>query len=139
MTAAGISSTLTGDALITALNGATSGFKNFGQAVAASNVSQNLDVEFADLKALMTGFDMDGVAVEGQTGTLSLGQALQKLGMSETEADTAATQATTQATVEINSSTSTTSTTTTTSKSKGKSKSKKKNTTATTTPTGEGV
>jgi hypothetical protein len=134
--AAGISSSLAGDDLITALNGATEGFKNFGQLIAAANVSNNHDVEFAELKVLMTGVDINGDPVtttSGEAATkLSLGQALKQLGVED--ADVTATQATTQANAEISGSTSTTST-----KSKGKSKTKKKNTVSTTTPTGGSV
>lgn len=68
------------------LNGATSGFKNFGQVNAAVNtVLHNPTVEFADLKALMTGLDMKGEPVVGQTTTYSLGQAKQKLGIADGE------------------------------------------------------
>lgn len=66
------------------LNGATSGFKNFGQVNAAANtVLNNPTVRFADLKALMTGLDMKGQPVPGQTATYSLGQAKQRLGISD--------------------------------------------------------
>ena len=68
------------------LNAATSGFKNFGQVNAAANtVLNNPTVEFADLKALMTGLDMKGQPVPGQTTTLSLGQAKQRLGIADGE------------------------------------------------------
>lgn len=66
------------------LNAATSGFKNFGQVNAAANtVLNHPSVKFADLKALMTGLDMKGQPVPGQTGTFSLGQAKQRLGISD--------------------------------------------------------
>jgi hypothetical protein len=66
------------------LNGATSGFKNFGQVNAATNtVLHNPTVTFADLKALMTGLDMKGQPVPGQTTTYSLGQAKQRLGIAD--------------------------------------------------------
>jgi hypothetical protein len=66
------------------LNGATSGFKNFGQVNAATNtVLHNPTVKFADLKALMTGLDMKGQPVPGQTTTYSLGQAKQRLGIAD--------------------------------------------------------
>jgi hypothetical protein len=66
------------------LNDVTSGFKNFGQVNAAVNtVLHNPTVEFADLKALMTGLDINGDPVAGQTTTLSLGQAKQKLGIAD--------------------------------------------------------
>jgi hypothetical protein len=58
---------------ITDMNAATAGFKNYGQFVAAVNATQNQGVNFARLKALMTGINLDGTP----TGrpTLSLGQA----------------------------------------------------------------
>jgi hypothetical protein len=66
------------------LNDVTSGFKNFGQVNAAVNtVLHNPTVEFADLKALMTGLDINGDPVVGQTTTYSLGQAKQKLGIAD--------------------------------------------------------
>jgi hypothetical protein len=66
------------------INGATSGFKNFGQLNAAVNtVLHNPTVQFADLKALMTGQDMKGQPIPGQTTTYSLGQAKQRLGISD--------------------------------------------------------
>jgi|SoiMethySBSTD1v2_1073268.scaffolds.fasta_scaffold224221_2 hypothetical protein len=60
----------------TDINDATAGFKNFGQLNAAVNVSQNLGIEFADLKSAMTGITLDGT----KTGepTKSLGQAIQQ-------------------------------------------------------------
>jgi hypothetical protein len=45
------------------LNGATSGFRNLGQFVAAVNVSNNHQIAFADLKAAMTGLDIKGQPV----------------------------------------------------------------------------
>lgn len=66
------------------LNAALSGFKNFGQANAAANtILHNPTVQFADLKALMTGLDMKGQPVVGQTTTYSLGQAKQRLGIAD--------------------------------------------------------
>jgi hypothetical protein len=58
---------------VTDLNMATAGFKNYGQFVAAVNATQNQGVDFASLKALMTGVNLNGTP----TGrpTLSLGQA----------------------------------------------------------------
>jgi len=41
------------------LNNATAGFKNFGQFVAAVNVSRNIGIPFADLKAGVTGVKLD--------------------------------------------------------------------------------
>jgi len=60
------------------LNLATSGFKNFGQFVAAMNVSRNLNIDFSKLKLAMTGTDLTGITT-GTGTTLSLGQAIQKL------------------------------------------------------------
>jgi hypothetical protein len=66
------------------INGATSGFKNFGQLNAAVNTTlNNPGVQFAELKGLMTGLDMKGMPIEGQTATYSLGQAKQRLGIVE--------------------------------------------------------
>jgi hypothetical protein len=66
------------------INGATSGFKNFGQLNAAVNTSlNNPNVDFAQLKALMTGQDMKGQPIPGQTTTYSLGQAKQRLGLAD--------------------------------------------------------
>jgi hypothetical protein len=115
------------------LNGATSGFKNFGQFVAAVNVSNNHQIAFADLKAAMTGLDIKGqpVVTTSATGattpasTLSLGQAMKKL--TGVDSETVAQGALIQANAEINSSSTTTtststSTTTTTTTTKAKSK-----------------
>jgi hypothetical protein len=82
----------------TDINAATAGFKNFGQLNAAVNVSQNLGIEFADLKAAMTGITLEGQ----KTGepTKSLGQAIQQFrpGVdSEAEATAATAQATREA------------------------------------------
>ena len=93
------------------LNDATSGFKNFGQFIAAVNVSNNHQIAFADLKAAMTGIDINGepVVTPSTTGgttspsTMSLGQAMQKLkGVQNSEA--VAQTALVQAEAEINSS-----------------------------------
>ena len=61
----------------TDLNAATAGFKNFGQFIAATNVSSNLGIDFNLLKSAMTGTDLHGLPT-GQP-TSSLGQAIQKL------------------------------------------------------------
>ena len=77
------------------INDATAGFKNFGQLNAAVNVSQNLGIEFSDLKAAMTGITIDGDKTNQPTK--SLGQAIQqfKPGVdAEAEAATATQQAT---------------------------------------------
>ena len=65
----------------TDLNLATAGFKNFGQFVAAVNVSQNLNINFADLKLKMTGVPLSGAPTggTGTTTTSSLGQAIHEL------------------------------------------------------------
>lgn len=105
---------------------AASGFKNLGQFVAAVNVSNNLGIPFADLKAKMTGLTVDGTPVTttpGATPTalLSLGQAIQSLkGVDGTTATQAANTATAQANQQISSTTTTTTSTTTTTTSKGK-------------------
>jgi hypothetical protein len=78
----------------TDLNLATAGFKNFGQFIAAVNVSSNHNIPFADLKAAMTGQTMAGT-LTGEP-VLSLGRAIQKLkpGLDATaEAQKAQTQA----------------------------------------------
>ena len=60
----------------TDLNDATAGFKNFGQLNAAVNASRNLGIDFADLKAAMTGTTLAGDPTNQPT--LSLGQAIQQ-------------------------------------------------------------
>jgi len=60
----------------TDINAATAGFKNFGQLNAAVNVSQNLGINFADLKAAMTGTTIAGDRTNQPTK--SLGQAIQQ-------------------------------------------------------------
>jgi hypothetical protein len=95
----------------TNLNAATAGFKNFGQFVAAVNVSNNLGIRFADLKAAMTGTTLAGQPTNQPT--LSLGQAIQKYkGVDTTTATNTANTATAQANAEIASSPTTTTTTT---------------------------
>jgi hypothetical protein len=77
------------------INDATAGFKNFGQLNAAVNVSQNLGIDFADLKASMTGITLEGTKTNEPTK--SLGQAIQqfKPGVNaEAEAAAATAQAT---------------------------------------------
>jgi hypothetical protein len=84
----------------TNLNAATAGFKNFGQFVAAVNVSNNLGIRFADLKASMTGTTLAGRPTNQPI--LSLGQAIQKYkGLDTTTATNTANTATTQANAEI--------------------------------------
>jgi hypothetical protein len=55
---------------------ARTGFKNWGQFVAAVHVSNNLGIPFADLKAKMTGIT-PGTDLRGTP--MSLGQAIQDL------------------------------------------------------------
>ena len=81
----------------TDINDATAGFKNFGQLNAAVNVSRNLGIDFADLKASMTGITIDGDKTNQPTK--SLGQAIQQL-KPGVDADAEATAATTQASKE---------------------------------------
>jgi hypothetical protein len=80
----------------TDLNAATNGFKNFGQFLAAVNVSNNhVGIKFADLKAAMTGVGMDGKSTG--KAPVSLGQAIHQLNASvdaEAEAAHAQSQAT---------------------------------------------
>ena len=82
----------------TDLNAATAGFKNFGQFIAATNVSTNLGIDFGKLKAAMTGTDLAGLP----TGlpTSSLGQAIQQL-KPGVDATTEATRAETLANQQI--------------------------------------
>jgi hypothetical protein len=82
----------------TDLNAATAGFKNFGQFVAAVNVSNNLGIPFADLKANMTGIRLDGTPT-GEP-TLSLGRSIQDL-KPAANAGAEATKATKQADSDI--------------------------------------
>jgi hypothetical protein len=92
------------------LNQASLGFKNQGQFIAALHVSRNLGIPFADLKTAMTGIrpTTAGTTVGATPGastttsqpTLSLGQAIQKLRPSA-KAETAATTAEHQATVDL--------------------------------------
>ncbi len=108
----------------TTLSQYAAGFKNLGQFVAATNVSTNQNIPFEQLKAAMTGYGIDGKPIEAAPGTeptklLSLGQAIQKLGGTDsTTATEAAKTATTQANTTITSSNTTTTTTTTTGKTK---------------------
>jgi hypothetical protein len=60
----------------TDINDATAGFKNFGQFNAAVNVSQNLGIDFADLKSAMTGITLEGDKTNEPTK--SLGQAIKQ-------------------------------------------------------------
>jgi hypothetical protein len=61
----------------TDLNLATLGFKNFGQLNAAVNNSINHNMPFADLKAAMTGFRLDGTPTG--LAPVSLGQAKKQI------------------------------------------------------------
>ena len=60
----------------TDINLATEGFKNFGQFNAAVNASQNLGIDFADLKASMTGITLEGEKTN--LPTKSLGQSIKQ-------------------------------------------------------------
>ena len=82
----------------TDLNAATAGFKNFGQFIAATNVSHNLGIDFGKLKAAMTGTTLAGTTT-GQP-TASLGQAIQQL-KPGVNADAEAARATSQANAQI--------------------------------------
>ena len=79
------------------INDATAGFRNFGQLNAAVNVSQNLGIDFADLKAAMTGITLEGDKTNEPTK--SLGQAIQ-LYRGDVDAEAEAAAATAQATKE---------------------------------------
>jgi hypothetical protein len=83
----------------TDLNAATAGFKNFGQFVAAVNVSNNLGIKFEDLKAAMTGTTLAGTST-GKSPQ-SLGQAIQQL-KPGVDSTTEAQKAQVEANVEIN-------------------------------------
>ena len=78
----------------TDINLATDGFKNFGQFNAAVNASQNLGIEFADLKAAMTGITIEGEKTNQPTK--SLGQAIKQY-KPGVDADAEAALATSQA------------------------------------------
>ena len=111
------------------LNQASLGFKNQGQFIAALHVSRNLGIPFADLKTAMTGIrpTTTGTTVGATTGTstttkqttLSLGQAIQKLRPSA-HAESDATTAEHQATVDLRVTPSATTTATTPKRKSGK-------------------
>ena len=61
---------------------AAAGFKNWGQFIAAVNASANHGVSFEQLKTAMTGIAPG--ATEPTTTPMSLGQALQSLGVADT-------------------------------------------------------
>jgi len=61
----------------TTIQDASSGFKNWGQFVAATHVSTNLGIPFADLKAAMTGIPVGATTATPTTTPMSLGQAIQ--------------------------------------------------------------
>jgi hypothetical protein len=79
----------------TDLNKATAGFKNFGQFNAAVNVSMNQGIDFAKLKAAMTGTTLTGTSTGKEP--VSLGKAIQQL-KPGVNADAAAAAAQAQAT-----------------------------------------
>ena len=84
---------------------ASAGFKNWGQFVAATHVSKNLGIPFADLKAAMTGIPVGtppGTIPTVTTTPLSLGQAVQTLkGTATTPAPTGDTLTSTQINQEV--------------------------------------
>jgi hypothetical protein len=90
------------------LDQASRGFKNQGQFIAALHVSQNLNIDFADLKTAMTGIDprLPADAQPTSTSTLSLGQAIQKLRPSA-DADDATKTAEHQASIDTSGTTTT--------------------------------
>jgi hypothetical protein len=55
----------------TDLNAATAGFRNYSQFAAAMNATERKNLDFARLKALMTGVNMDGSRTHRPTMTLS--------------------------------------------------------------------
>ena len=59
----------------TVIQDAAMGFKNWGQFVAATHVSTNLGIPFADLKARMTGIPIGSTVPT--MAPMSLGQAIQ--------------------------------------------------------------
>ena len=72
----------------TTIQDASTGFKNWGQFVAAVHVSQNLGLDFTALKAAMTGIPAGSLAGTAPTTTpLSLGQAIQTLPGTTTTSD----------------------------------------------------
>jgi hypothetical protein len=78
----------------TDINLATDGFRNFGQFNAAVNASQNLGIDFANLKAAMTGITLEGEKTNQPTK--SLGQAIKQY-RPGVDADAEAARATSQA------------------------------------------
>jgi hypothetical protein len=82
------------------LNAATLDFKNFGQFIAAVNVSNNHNIDFSQLKAAMTGTTLTGTST-GEA-KLSLGQAIQKLKPGVESPETEAAKALSNAEAEIN-------------------------------------
>jgi hypothetical protein len=76
---------LSGPNALATLKTDASGFKNFGQFMAAVHVSHNLDIPFADLQAKMTG-----------PNAVSLGKAIQEL-KPEADVKTETKKATTEA------------------------------------------
>jgi len=99
------------------------GFKNLGQFVAATNVSQNLNIPFEQLKQQMTGLSVDvaGNVLKTDSSTQSLGQAIQTL-----KPGVDATKTTETATVEAEDEIETTSHTPTTTTTAGSKATKKK-------------
>jgi hypothetical protein len=84
------------------------GFRNQGQFIAATNVSQNLGIPFEALKLEMTGVSVgaDGAVTTVDTPTKSLGEAIKSV-RSDVDADAAALTATQQADADLTASNST--------------------------------
>jgi hypothetical protein len=77
----------------TPITDVSSGFKNWGQFVAAVHVSENLGLDFNTLKAAMTGIPAGSPAgTAPTTQPMSLGQAIQSLGGSTLEGTTVETE-----------------------------------------------
>ena len=77
-------------ATYTDIQQAASGFKNWGQFVAAVHVSKNLNLDFAALKAAMTGIPVGspaGTLAAPDATRMSLGQAIQSVGGGTTTPD----------------------------------------------------
>ena len=70
-----------------------SGFRNWGQFVAAVHVSENLGLDFYALKAAMTGIPVGSPAGTAPTSTpMSLGQAIQSVGGTTLSSNTVETE-----------------------------------------------
>jgi hypothetical protein len=77
----------------TPITDVSSGFKNWGQFVAAVHVSENLGLDFNALKAAMTGIPAGSPSGTAPTAQpMSLGQAIQSVGGSTLEGTTITTE-----------------------------------------------